>query len=198
MTTTLNILEQIELPALEPLYDYDDALVDGIGYVANNYPGQPSRSNNTALLWESGCQAGDFWNCTAACLDLERGPTLMRNSVNATNTLQNCIVYPIIAVALASGSLSGDGLTLAQKYNIQPMSNVSLSDPAQIWPVFHGCISTYCNTFASGTCLDGFGHVTQWDYALPNLNMSVVRLTYNSDVMKNHTYQSLCRRIRPA
>ncbi|EMC97936.1 hypothetical protein BAUCODRAFT_146537 [Baudoinia panamericana UAMH 10762] len=107
-----------------PWYDFDSAV-----YTAGSW-------YSYLQLFEPGCRVGNGWNCTAACLDTNIGPTLVWNSTswtNSTYTLQNCIVYPVIASLLASNQLNARSVEIAKKYNIQPHANLWRNATAG-WP----------------------------------------------------------------
>lgn len=101
-------------------------------------------------LFEAGCGSqATGWKCTKACLDISAGPTLLLGSANATYTLQNCLVFPIVASMLAAGNLTAHGVQLAQKYGIEAnhTSQVDLS-----WPVILDCVFAFCGSTQTSGC----------------------------------------------
>lgn len=148
------LVEQPGLPSVAPWYSFDMALVDatgGLRYGERYYSGQPNPGSNTFMLWEAGCRTGDSWNCTAACLDTELGPKLIWNTTNSMYTLQNCIVYPFIALALAAGVLGqGSGTAdLTEKYHIRANGDAAFWNTTDGWPVINQCFNAYCNASSS-------------------------------------------------
>jgi hypothetical protein len=133
-------------------YLYEDALYDARGYGSySDYPGSPHPGNNTLFLWESGCRVGETWNCTLACLDLEAGPNMVWNSSEAMFTLQNCLVYPILATAAAHDWLVQDTPGLLDKFEIPSRdilpTNTTTEDlklSTSAWPVINGCLQRVC------------------------------------------------------
>lgn len=122
--------------------DFGDNLVPPAGHQL--------KRNNTIVLHPSGCQQGDIWNCTAACLDEEQGPSITWSGPNSPYTIQNCLVYPIIATAAAQGWLEEKPPGLLKKYGI--FANLSLPiettnaevDYHHAWPVIRNCMQKFC------------------------------------------------------
>ena len=117
-------------------YDYDSALDDAF-YLSGDYGAY-------FMLYSTGCLVGEEqWNCTAACLDPERGPSLLWNATSPMYTLQNCLVLPYIALLLAGGNLTDHAVNLTKKYQIEP-STTLVNTIQDGWPVVNLCIDSYC------------------------------------------------------
>jgi hypothetical protein len=78
-------------------YSFVDALSDAGVYIARDHNpeavGRPAHLPNTVYLWESGCRTIGGWNCPTSCTN----PTKVWNSLDSFFTIQNCLVYPILA-----------------------------------------------------------------------------------------------------
>lgn len=134
-------------------YLYSDAVNDALGNGYSHYIGSPESRNNTLFLWESGCRIGDTWNCTLACSDSETGLNMVWNSSDAMFTLQNCLVYPILATAAAYEWLEQDPPDLLDNFGITPheMMPINTTTDAErsgsAWPVINGCLKRACSPF---------------------------------------------------
>jgi hypothetical protein len=102
-------------------------------------------------LYSSGCynSTRKEWNCTAACFDPPSVTLPFWNTTNATYTLQNCLVYPVIAHLLAGGKLTSHAVTLAHNYHIEANANLWSNNSAG-WPVINNCISDFCENDDKG------------------------------------------------
>ena len=150
MSTTLTLIERAALPTVAPnAYLFNDAVSDAFGWAKadGEFPASPAHEIDTVFLWESGCQLGDAWNCTMACLDTVQGPEMAWNSPNAMFTVQNCLLYPMLASAEAQSLLVQDPPGLLEKYGIDP-SNFQDAGPIgnalTHFPVLESCVSEFC------------------------------------------------------
>lgn len=115
---SLTLREQSGPSTFSARYTFDDAKYDAAGKLGSQYEASPPPASNTVFLWESGCRANDSWNCTAACMDEEIGPTMLWNSTTAMFTLQNCLINPLVALSAAQGWLLEEPVGLLEKYEI--------------------------------------------------------------------------------
>jgi hypothetical protein len=142
-------------------YLYQDALYDALGMNLSDYTGSPQHRENTLFLWESGCRTGETWNCTLACSDTEAGRNMVWNSSEAMFTLHNCLVYPVLATAVAHEWLVQDPPDLLDKFGISShdlltanatTGKAELNESA--WPVINGCLQRVCAPFSGSQNLD--------------------------------------------
>lgn len=119
------------------------------------------RDNNTVILWDMGCRVGSTWNCTAACLDPRIGQHMLWNGNNAMLTLQNCLVYPILATAAAEGWLVEDPPGLLEKYDIianytlPTKPHVAAANSAYAWPLINACTQRFCTSVYANATYNG-------------------------------------------
>ncbi|KAK5681793.1 hypothetical protein LTS10_006326 [Elasticomyces elasticus] len=104
-------------------------------------------------LYDTGCRTGyTTWNCTAACLDTDVGPSMVWNdSASGMYTLQNCVVLPVIAALLASSSLTPAAVAIAGRYEIAPDASLINGVNGTAWPVLSNCFNEYCEANGEGT-----------------------------------------------
>lgn len=156
LTTTI-LIERTALPAMAPWYGYDMAADDSYNGGLNY--GGISESDYTIsgievsgiMLWEAGCfdNSSHTWNCTAFCVG-DRGPEMWSaQNENATYTLQNCMVYPLILSALANGSLVQHPANLTDKYAIESVNETH--NITSGWTNIDNCIASYCNELGTGS-----------------------------------------------
>ena len=148
-------LQPTQAVVSEEPYLYEDALRDVEGYDYFSGYSESSRiHNNTLHLWQSGCRAGETWNCTLACSDPDTGPSMVWNSPEAMFTLHNCLAYPILATAAAHGWLVQDPPGLLDSFGILSddvlpfnlTAGVSMTSTSA-WPVINGCLQRVCTEF---------------------------------------------------
>jgi hypothetical protein len=168
MSTTsahsLTLIERAALPTVAPsAYLFNDAVSDAFGWGVSNFTGSPAHNSDTVFLWESGCKIGDTWNCTTACLDPVKGSEMVWNSTDAMFTLQNCLLYPILASAAAQSLLVQDPPGLLEKYGIDTNNTLeagSAPNATTSFPVLESCVKEFCVDIAGRkepSCLP-------WDY----------------------------------
>lgn len=152
--SSLTVVLQPTQPAIPTqLYLYSDAVNDALGNGHSDYIASPEPRNNTLFLWESGCRIGDTWNCTLACSDSETGLNMVWNSTGAMFTLQNCLVYPVLATAAAHEWLEQHPADLLEKFGITPHEMMPISTTtdtersASAWPAIGGCLKRACTQF---------------------------------------------------
>lgn len=145
---SLTLVEREALPSETPYaYLFNDAVSDAFGWNASGFAGSPAHKSDTLFLWESGCKIGDTWNCTTACLDPAQGPDMVWNSTDAMFTLQNCLLYPILASAAAQRLLVQDPPGLLEKYGIDINDNLSAESAPNgtaHFPVLESCVQDFC------------------------------------------------------
>ncbi|KAI9713400.1 MAG: hypothetical protein M1820_000782 [Bogoriella megaspora] len=102
----------------------------------------PHSQPDILLLNEQGCGTGANGtgpkNCTAACQD----PTLVWGNMN---TMQNCMLYPVISSMLALPNLTDYAKGLSRSYGFEDASNENL-DLNDITNTIANCINEYCAT----------------------------------------------------
>ena len=139
-----------ELSTVSPLpesYSFVDALSDTGVYIARDHNpeavGRPAHSRNTLYLWESGCRTDGGWDCPASCTSAIK----VWNSSDSVFTLQNCLVYPILAYSASQGWLVEEHSGLLEKYGIAPNDNVSFGDTKEhrYWPAIRDCRNEMCS-----------------------------------------------------
>ncbi|KAK4963604.1 hypothetical protein LTR10_001233 [Elasticomyces elasticus] len=136
----------------QPFGDWFDFATATGGSPYNVYP--PYYSPYGFLqLYDTGCRTGyTTWNCTAACLDTDVGPSMVWNdSASGMYTLQNCVVLPVIAALLASSSLTPAAVAIAERYEIAPDANLINGVNGTAWPVLSNCFNEYCEANGEGT-----------------------------------------------
>jgi hypothetical protein len=152
-TRTLTLVERVALPTVVPnAYLFNDAVSDAFGWNASEFAGSPALEIDTFFLWENGCKTGDAWDCTKACRDTEQGPEMVWNSRDAMFTLQNCLLYPILASAATQSLLVQDPPGLLEKYGIY--TNIldaglvadaeSVANATTYFPVVESCVREFC------------------------------------------------------
>ncbi|KAF2149511.1 hypothetical protein K461DRAFT_271100 [Myriangium duriaei CBS 260.36] len=136
-------------------YGLEDAIKDASGNSTNGA--------GFVTLWDSGCRVDGGWNCTVACLDPVVGPQLTWNSDNASYTLQNCMVLPLLARAAATKTLVEDTAGLLEKYQIPVSSSLGASTDG--WPVINQCTVAFCNQTGGSNCAINATVPTKWTVA---------------------------------
>jgi hypothetical protein len=166
-TTTAHSLTLIERAApptaTANAYLFNDAVSDAFGWNASNFTGSPAHKSDKVFLWESGCKIGDTWNCTMACLDPLQGSEMVWNSTDSMFTLQNCLLYPILASAAAQSLLVQDPPGLLEKYGIDTNNTLdtgSALNATTYFPVLESCVQEFCVDIAGRT----EPSCSPWDY----------------------------------
>ncbi|KAF2770495.1 hypothetical protein EJ03DRAFT_373617 [Teratosphaeria nubilosa] len=133
-------------------YDFDSAVNPDYAldyysiYNDDSYTGViDGAAQGTLQLNRHGCYQNltKSWNCTAACLDPPEVTAPFWATISATYTLQNCMVFPVIAALLAGGNLTQTAVNVARKLDIRPDANLYKKASAG-WPVINNCINEFC------------------------------------------------------
>ena len=153
--TSIIPLTVVEMPTTVPIagYSYVDALSDA-GVHAPQIRDRVQSEPNTVYLWESGCQTKDGWNCSTACTDLPSAyDAVWKLSDGSPFTLQNCLVYPIIATGAAEGWLTENSASLLKKYGIASNRTLETSrrrEQPEAWPTINDCTKKFCSYYFHG------------------------------------------------
>ena len=203
---SLTVSEITALPVPTQTYSLRNALSDALGYAPlpngtllappDNalgwYFNQPSRPQNTILLYEAGCRMNDLaitasgWDCFVACTSVRVGPLATWTGPNASWTIQNCLVYPFLAAALAADELVEDPPGLLVKYGIEaePDVNSTLSKNPHLeaWPIVNDCLRVALNLLASRETEPTLVNTTYW---LEGKNLVLASLLWHHTSLPN-------------
>ena len=116
----------------DALYSFQNVLQSFNG----GLPGvHDSHLNRTLTIFSNGC-LDDTGNrdCSAAC----QNASLIFGNIS---TLQNCMLYPVIANAWAEGNLENDSVAIASDYGFEKEANPS---PGQGSAQISQCLTDYC------------------------------------------------------
>lgn len=148
LAQTLTLVERAAIPTTTPnAYLFNDAISDAFGWNASEFKGSLPQARDTVFLWENGCKMGDAWDCTTACFDPVQGVEMVWNSTDAMFTMQNCLLYPVLASAAAQLLLVQDPPGLLEKYGIDTSSTLdaeSIANATTYFPVLESCVREFC------------------------------------------------------
>lgn len=119
----------------------------------------PKRSTSKATLQidPAGCLLDGYRNCTAACYDPSLAPKALWNDANATHTLANCMIAPILVDIVASNC----GLVLSDDSKLPGVTNFKDLDVLEFlglrndsiygakglgWQAINNCTTAFCES----------------------------------------------------
>lgn len=202
------ISQPIQTFAPSVTYTYDDALNDALGLRTG--PGtslfiDPSQTNNTLFLWESGCIIDGMKDCGLACSSSEEGLRALWNSPDAMFTMHNCMVYPILATAASYGWLVEKPSGLLERFNISisdmlsKNENLSFPKSPEPWKAVNTCIKTMCNLLygtranENNCTMDGWGYKTSYTFGAQRPLWSPTMVSLSSDFSDLRSYADVSR-----
>ncbi|KAK3678202.1 hypothetical protein LTR78_002298 [Recurvomyces mirabilis] len=136
------------------------------GVYLNTTDSDSTTGSVSMILLEQGCiiNGNGNKNCTHACYE---NPSLLWTDENATYTLYNCLVLPLVAKAYGQNILSDmvpkynrtsestyyedDASGLMHRYGIVAKPDLNLTDPDQ-WAGINNCTKAYCQASGGVDC----------------------------------------------